>query len=75
MSVNATTCSNCGTENPPGTDECIKCGMPLTASAGQELRAELEAQDDAGLLGPRDDVTPLGPLGPLYTPYEPRDRH
>src|SRR5262249_53102224 len=33
MSANPITCSNCGTENPPGQDFCRKCHQPLTASA------------------------------------------
>lgn len=55
MSANPVTCGHCGTENPPGRDECIECGLPLTRSGGQELRAELEAQENAGLLSPAAD--------------------
>lgn len=51
MSSNATTCSNCGTENPPGRDHCVKCDQPLSASADEGLRANLDAQDRGGLLG------------------------
>ncbi len=46
MSANATVCGNCRTENPPGTDECTKCGQPLTGSADTAVRTQLEAQGD-----------------------------
>jgi hypothetical protein len=63
MSTNATVCGNCGTENPPGRDECLRCGLPLTGSGGQELRAELAARDD--------DSLSRGPIGPGYAPTWP----
>lgn len=63
MSINTTVCGNCSTENPPGRDECIECGLPLIRSGGQELRAELEAQDDDSIF--------RGPVGPGYAPIWP----
>jgi hypothetical protein len=51
MSANPITCSNCGTENPPGQDFCRKCHQPLTASAEEGLRESLDAQDRGGLFG------------------------
>lgn len=63
MSANAVVCGNCGTENPPDQDECTKCGMPLTGSADQELRAELEEQNDEGLLAVREDAATGTGLG------------
>ena len=60
MSANPTTCSNCGTENPPEADKCVQCGMPLTGSADEALRTQLEEQNDEGLLATREDVTTMG---------------
>lgn len=45
MSANPVVCGNCGTENPPGTDECTECGQPLSGSADMAVRTQLEAQD------------------------------
>ena len=63
MSANPTTCSNCGTENPPEADQCVQCGMPLTGSADEALRTQLEEQNDEGLLATREDVTTTGTGG------------
>jgi hypothetical protein len=51
MSANPMTCSNCGTENPAGQDFCVRCNQPLTGSADEALRENLEAQDRGGLFG------------------------
>lgn len=59
MSGNAMTCSQCGTENPPGRDYCVKCGAPLTASAEEAVRTNLDAQERGSLLAP--DQSELGP--------------
>ncbi len=60
MSGNPTTCSNCGTENPPEADKCVNCAMPLTSSADEALRTQLEEQNNEGLLTTREDVTTMG---------------
>ncbi|HEY8598393.1 MAG TPA: zinc-ribbon domain-containing protein [Thermomicrobiales bacterium] len=60
MSTNEERCSNCGTINPEGQDKCVKCGMPLTASAEEALRTNLAAQQDSALMGVRNDMTGLG---------------
>lgn len=64
MSHNPTTneerCGNCGTINPLGQDNCIKCGEPLTASAGMAERANAEAVSDAAVMGGRNEITILG---------------
>ena len=57
MSGNAVVCGNCGTENPAGTDECIKCGQPLTGSAEMAVRTQLEAQGDGNPRDARQDGT------------------
>ena len=74
MSSNFVTCGNCGTENPPARDTCIECGRPLTRSGEQELRAELEAQEDAGPYNPPADLAYglTWPQAPL--PYDPPSR-
>lgn len=59
-STNEERCSNCGTINPVGQDKCVKCGMPLTASAGEALRTNLAAEDDASIMGGRNEITGLG---------------
>ena len=51
MADNGERCSNCGTENPEGADFCVKCHQPLTASAEEGIRENLDAQDDGGLFG------------------------
>jgi hypothetical protein len=51
MSGNPITCSNCGTENPSGQDFCVRCNQPLTGSADEALRENLEAQARGGLFG------------------------
>lgn len=51
MASNPVSCSNCGAENPPDQDFCRECDQPLTGSADQGLRENLEAQDQGGVLG------------------------
>jgi hypothetical protein len=53
-------CGNCGAINPPGQDKCVKCGLPLTASAEEALRTNIEAEDDIALMGGRNEVTVMG---------------
>jgi hypothetical protein len=60
MSTNEMRCSHCGAINPPGQDKCVKCGEPLTASAEEALRTNLEADDDAAVMGGRNEVTSMG---------------
>lgn len=64
VASNPVTCSNCGTENPPGQDFCTDCDQPLTASADQGLRESEEAQDHGGVIG-GDAVGPAGAAAPL----------
>ncbi len=52
---NPTTCGNCGTENPPDAEFCRNCGLPLTQSAGEEMRERREAQVEDGYFGIDDD--------------------
>ncbi len=59
-STNEERCSNCGAINPVGQDKCIKCGMPLTASAEEGLRVNLEAENNAAVMGGRNEITGLG---------------
>jgi len=58
MASNPVSCSNCGTENPPGQDFCTECDQPLTASADGGLRENQEAQDQGGVIG--GDAVGLG---------------
>ena len=51
MADNGERCSNCGTENPVGQDFCIKCQQPLTASAEEGMRENLDAQGNDSLSG------------------------
>lgn len=53
---NPTTCGNCGTENPPDAEFCVNCGLPLTRSAGEEMRERREAQVEDGFFGTDDDA-------------------
>lgn len=62
MEGNPETCSNCGTENPAGTDFCVGCGQPLTQSAESGLQEQQEAQEHGGVIGGNDEV-PLGGTG------------
>ena len=55
MADNSETCSNCGTNNPEGADFCVKCHQPLTASADESVRGNLDAQGDDGLFGGAGD--------------------
>lgn len=77
MSANPTVCGNCGTENPPGTDECVKCGMPLTRSGGQELRAEVDAENERGAFGLPAEATYARTWPAVPPPADPpsRPRH
>ena len=56
MSANPMTCSNCGTENPPEQDSCVNCGQPLTGSADEAARTQLEAQDRSGSSATGDEA-------------------
>ena len=73
MSSNPETCSNCGTENPPGEDFCVECGQPLTRSAEQGLREQSEAQHEGGVYGVGDtDIDSDGPtVGGVASPRTP----
>ncbi|HEY7030946.1 MAG TPA: zinc-ribbon domain-containing protein [Thermomicrobiales bacterium] len=51
MSLNPVTCGNCGTENSPDEEFCTNCGQPLTQSAEEGLRENIEAQDSPSLFG------------------------
>ena len=51
MADNSETCSNCGTNNPEGADFCVKCHQPLTASAEEGIRENMDAQDSDSLFG------------------------
>ena len=51
MTDNSETCGHCGTANPVGQDFCIKCHQPLTASAEEGIRENLEAEEQGGLFG------------------------
>jgi hypothetical protein len=59
-STNEERCSNCGAINPVGQDKCVKCGMPLTASADAGLRANLAAENDAAVMGGQNEITGIG---------------
>jgi len=50
MDGNPVTCGNCGTENEPGADECVECGLPLTRSADEAIMAAEEAQAQDSVL-------------------------
>lgn len=63
MSGNMMTCSSCGADNEPGRDTCVKCGKPLTGSADEALRGNLDAQNAGGLIDPRADATTMGTIG------------
>ena len=51
MADNGERCSNCGTDNPVGQDFCIKCQQPLTASAEEGMRENLDAQGNDSPFG------------------------
>jgi hypothetical protein len=51
MTDNGERCSNCGTENPEGADFCVKCHQPLTGSAEEGIRENLDAQGNDSLFG------------------------
>lgn len=45
---NPTRCGNCGTENPPGQEFCIRCHAPLTLAADAAvLGGTPEVEDEA----------------------------
>ena len=79
MSVNPMTCSTCGTENAPGRDTCSNCGLPLTGSADEAVRTNVEAQEHGGVLSrdnplASDTINPAGGMGAaggLGTPLDP----
>ena len=58
MSANTETCSNCGAENPPGRDTCVKCGQPLTGSADEAMRTQLDRQEHGSLIAPEKGSAP-----------------
>ena len=72
MSVNPTTCSNCGTENPPESEQCVNCGLPLTGSADEAMCNQVEAQSDEGLLDARVDEASTAPGQGSLPPTPPR---
>ncbi len=53
-------CGHCGTLNPVGQDRCIQCDQPLTASADSAIEANLEAEDDAAVMGGHNEITTFG---------------
>jgi hypothetical protein len=75
MSLNPVTCGNCGTENSPEEEFCTNCGQPLTASAEEGLRENLDAQDHGGLFdtGGTPGVGMVGGAGGLVAPLLPDD--
>jgi hypothetical protein len=76
MSLNPVTCGNCGTENSPEEEFCTNCGQPLTASAEEGLRENLDAQDTGGLFdhgGVVPGVGMAGGVGGIVTPLLPDD--
>jgi hypothetical protein len=76
MSLNTITCGNCQTENPPDAEFCIECGQPLTQSAEEGIRENIEASDSPSLFGHgagavvgAGGVIPAGGLGqPVIVP-------
>lgn len=75
MSLNPVTCGHCGTENAPEEDFCVNCGQPLTGSAEEGLRENLEAQDTGSLFdhGGTPGVGMVGGPGAVPTPLLPDD--
>lgn len=53
------TCSECGTENPPGQMKCIKCGADLSVQA-----AEGEVAKPAAAPSPVNPNVPTVPGAP-----------
>lgn len=51
MSLNTVSCGNCGTENSPAEEFCTNCGRPLTRSAEEGLRENIEARSSPSLFG------------------------
>jgi uncharacterized OB-fold protein len=78
---NPTRCGNCGTENPPGQEFCIKCHKPLTLAAdAAALEDTPEAPDELRRIeNPGSDETPeviiMGGMGgaPILVPMDPVD--
>jgi hypothetical protein len=58
VSANTETCSHCGAENPPGRDTCVKCGQPLTGSADEAVRTQLDRQEHGSLIAPEKGSAP-----------------
>ena len=75
MSLNPVTCGNCGTENSPEEEFCTNCGQPLTASAEEGLRENLDAQDHGSLFddGGLPGAGMVGGAGGIATPLLPDD--
>lgn len=73
MASNPITCGNCGTENPPDQDFCIKCGQPLSRSAVEGIVEHREAEHEGGVYGVgEDDVAFEKPgLGGVPNPRNP----
>jgi len=75
---NPTRCGNCGAENPPGQEFCIKCGVPLTISGDPTvLEGTPEAEDEMrryeeGAEVERPGVVLMGGFGgaPIPVPTE-----
>jgi len=63
MQLNPITCGNCQTENPPDAQFCVNCGQPLTQSAEEGLRENIEAQDRPSLFGPGPGTPGTGVVG------------
>ncbi|HEY7030945.1 MAG TPA: zinc-ribbon domain-containing protein [Thermomicrobiales bacterium] len=75
---NPTRCGNCGTDNPPGQEFCIRCHAPLTLAAdAAALEGTPEAEDEprryeAGSEGDEPGVVIMGGMGgpPIPVPTE-----
>ena len=54
---NPTRCGNCGTENPPGQEFCVRCHAPLTLAADAvALAGTPEAEDEPRSYEPEGEV-------------------
>lgn len=66
---NPTRCGNCGTDNPPGQELCVRCHAPLTVVGDAALldRApealDDPAQYDTGAAGEGPDAVVMGGMG------------
>jgi hypothetical protein len=78
---NPTRCGNCGTDNPPGQEFCLRCHASLTLAADATvLDTTPEALDNPATYDPdAADTAPgtvlLGGMGggPAYLPTDPLD--